>query len=376
MAIVDAIPGDGHARLGGTGLAGKVALNSSLQAARQLFIALAGIVSVGVATRYLSVNEYGGVVAALVLLSLFSVAADFGIAAMTVRAMARDPGNEVAIQSSAFWIWVAFSIPTALFILGVAQIAYPGPDHVTTRHAVLILMATFPLVPLGGVAMVRAVFEQRVWVASVASIIARALALLGVVLAAVLRLGPLGITAGFASGYVLESAFTVLFVRPRVKLSVGLDRARIRSLIVAAIPLGAVLVLNGLYFRLDAFMLSVLGTERDLALYGVAYKAFDTLLALPGFVMITLIPVLSSLEPTDPRFQELMQKAFTGMCILAMPIAGFSLLGGDAMVALAGSRYRRRRLVLTLILCSVAFSCVQVGCSGTPSSPRGASAAC
>ena len=46
------------------GLAQKVAVNSASQAASQLFAALAGILSVGIAARYLSVNEYGEVVTA------------------------------------------------------------------------------------------------------------------------------------------------------------------------------------------------------------------------------------------------------------------------------------------------------------------------
>ena len=340
-------------------LAQKIALNSSAQAARQLFFAAAGIVSVGVATRYLTVEEYGGVLAALVLLSLFSVATDFGISSMTVRAIARVPEKTVAIQSSAFWVWTSFAIATALVILAVSQIAYRGPEHATTRASVLVLMATFPLLPWAGVANTRAIAEQRVWVTSIGSIAARTLSLLAVVLAALLDLGPLGIAAAFASGYVLESIFSIVLVPPRVRLRLGLDRARIWSLVAAAAPLGLILLINGLYFRLDAFLLSVLGTRADLAVYGVAYKAFDMLLALPSFVMITLMPELARLDPEEPRFQMLVQRAFTGMCVLALPIVGFSLLGREAMTALGGGKYAGGGLVLTLIMLSVSCACVQ-----------------
>jgi O-antigen/teichoic acid export membrane protein len=342
-----------------TRLGRKIAVNSSAQAARQLFVAGAGIVSVGVVTRYLPVEQYGGVLAALVLVSLFSVASDFGISAMTVRAMAREPENDVAIASAAFWVWAVFSAVTAVAILGIAQIAYPGPEHEVTRNAVLILMATFPLGPLGGVATTRAMVEQRVWITSLASVMARGMSLLAVVLAATLDLGPLGVTGAFATGFILENAFSIALVRPRVRFGLGLNRDRIASLVVAALPLGTIMVINGLYFRLDAFLLSILGSERDLAVYGVAYKAFDMLISLPGFVMITLIPALASLDPQQPRFQDLVQKAFTGMCIVALPLAGFSILGRDAMTALAGPKYTEGGLVLTLIVLSVAFSCVQ-----------------
>lgn len=337
----------------------KIALNSSVQAARQFVFAAVGIVSVGIATRYLSVDQYGAILAALVLIALLSFATDFGIAAMTVRSMAREPENETAIQSSAFWVWVAFTVPTALVILLIAQVAYAGPDGATTRDAVLILMATFPLMPFSGVANVRATADQRVWVTSVSSMIARVLSLVSLGLAVVFDLGPMGITAAFASGYVFEQALAILFIRPKIEFGVGLHRARIWSLVVAAVPLGLVMIINGLYFRLDAFLISLLGSERDLAVYGVAYKAFESFLAFPEFVMVTLLPVLARLDFSEARFQELVQKAFTTMVLMALPIAGFALLGKEAMVVLGGEKYAGGGLVLGLIMCSVALACVQ-----------------
>ncbi|MGV1047643.1 MAG: oligosaccharide flippase family protein [Solirubrobacterales bacterium] len=337
----------------------KIALNSSVQAARQVVTAITGIVSVAIATRYLSVDEYGAILAALVLIALLSFATDFGVAAMTVRSMAREPENETAIQSSAFWVWVAFTVPTALLILVVSQFAYPGSDGATTRDAVLILMSIFPLMPFSGVANVRATADQRVWVTSISSMIARVLALAAVGLAAGLDLGAMGITAAFASGFVFEQALAVLFIRPQIEFGVGLHRARIWGLVLAAIPLGLVMIINGLYFRLDAFLISLLGTERDLAVYGVAYKAFESFLAFPEFVMVTLLPVLARLHFSEERFQELVQKAFTTMTLMALPIAGFALLGKEAMVALGGDKYAGGGLVLALIMCSVALACVQ-----------------
>ncbi|HYC80894.1 MAG TPA: hypothetical protein VEB65_03850, partial [Solirubrobacterales bacterium] len=65
-------------------LSQKVALNSSVQALSRGFLAAAGIVSVAIATRYLSIDQYGAVLAAMVLFSLLGFATDFGISAMTV----------------------------------------------------------------------------------------------------------------------------------------------------------------------------------------------------------------------------------------------------------------------------------------------------
>lgn len=340
-------------------LAEKIAVNSSVQALRQVIAAVSGIVSVAVVTRYLPVDEYGAILAAVVLISLLSFATDFGIAAMTVRAMARDPEHEVQISSSAFWAWVAFVTPSAIVILVASQVLYPGADGEVTRDSVLIMLSIFPLAPFAGVAGVRAVVDQRVWLTSLASIASRLASLAVVVLCVVLHTGTMGIAAALASGYVLEQVFAILVIRPRIEFRVGLHRARIWALVAAAIPLGLVMVLNGLYFKLDGFLLSVLGTQDDLAVYGVAYKAFESLVILPELVMVTLLPVLAKLSFDSPRFQELVQKAYTSMTILALPLIGFAVIGSEAMVALAGPKYAEGGLVLALIMIGVAFSCVQ-----------------
>lgn len=340
-------------------LSEKIALNSSVQAARQVVLGITGIVSVAVATRYLTIDQYGGILAALVLIGLLSFATDFGVAGIVVRAMARDPENETAIQSSAFWVWTALTVPTALAILLISQIAYPGPGGQTTREATLVLMSIFPLMPFAGVALIRAAVDQRVWVTSISSMIARTVALGVLIAVAALDLGPMAITVAFACGWVFDQALSVVFVRPKIRFGVGLHRARIWGLVVAAVPLGLVLIINGLYFRLDAFLISLLGTQHDLAVYGVAYKAFESFLAFPEFVMVTLLPVLARLHFSEARFQELVQKAFTMMVLMALPIAGFALLGKQAMVVLAGEKYAGGGLVLGLMMVAVALSCVQ-----------------
>jgi O-antigen/teichoic acid export membrane protein len=139
------------------------------------------------------------------------------------------------------------------------------------------------------------------------------------------------------------------------------DRAsgRVRVVVGAAVPLGTILVVNGMYFKTAALLLSVLATDRDVALYGVAYKAFEVLFALPGFVMVTLLPELARLEAGEPRFNAIVQKAFTAMTLLALPIVGMALCGTEMMNVLGGSEYGEAGGLLAFILASVTLACVQ-----------------
>ena len=132
-----------------------------------------------------------------------------------------------------------------------------------------------------------------------------------------------------------------------------------REVVGAAVPLGTILVVNGLYFKTPALLLSVLATDKDVALYGVAYKAFEVLFALPSFVMVTLLPELARLDAGEPRFNAIVQKAFTAMTLLSLPIVGMALCGTEMMEVLGGSQYGEAGGLLAFILAAVTLACVQ-----------------
>ena len=340
-------------------LAQKVAVNSASQAAAQLFSALAGVLSVGIAARYLSVGEYGEVVTAVVLTSLLYFAADFGITPTAARMVAREGADEGRILAGAFWAGVIFNVVTVVAIFLISRGIYTGEDDATTRTAVIVLLAAYLLKPWAGVTRAKAIVQQRQYLMSMASVLSRVFSL-GVLIAAVaLDAGPIAVATGFAVGMVFEDVFALVLLRPRLGAVPDRRSGRMREVVGAAVPLGTILVVNGMYFKTAALLLSLLATDRDVALYGVAYKAFEVLFALPGFVMVTLLPELARLDAGEPRFNAIVQKAFTAMTLLALPIVGMALCGTEMMRVLGGSEYGEAGGLLAFILGSVTLSCVQ-----------------
>jgi O-antigen/teichoic acid export membrane protein len=340
-------------------LAQKVAVNSASQAASQLFAAFAGILSVGIAARYLSVDQYGEVVTAVVLTSLLYFAADFGITPTAARMVARDGADEGRILAGAFWAGVMFNLTTVVGILVISQLVYSGGDDATTRIAVVILLSSYLLKPWAGVTRAKAIVEQRQYLMSLANVLSRVVSLIILVIAVWLDLGPIAVAIGFATGMVMEDVFALTLLRPRLGGVPNRHSGRVREVVAAAVPLGTILVVNGLYFKTPALLLSVLASDRDVALYGVAYKAFEVLFALPSFVMVTLLPELARLDAGEPRFNAIVQKAFTAMNLLALPIVGMALCGTEMMRLLGGSQYGQAGGLLALILASVTLTCVQ-----------------
>jgi O-antigen/teichoic acid export membrane protein len=74
---------------------------------------------------------------------------------------------------------------------------------------------------------------------------------------------------------------------------------------------------------------------------------------------VTLLPELARLDAGEPRFNAIVQKAFTAMMLLALPIVGMALCGTEMMEVLGGSQYGEAGGLLAFILGAVTLACVQ-----------------
>ena len=273
--------------------------------------------------------------------------------------VAREGADEARILSGAFWAGVMFNVATVVGIFVISQGIYSGTDDSTTRIAVVILLSSYLLKPWAGVTRAKAIVQQRQYLMSLANVLSRIVSLVILVVAVLLDLGPIAIAIGFATGMVMEDVFALTLLRPRLGAIPDRQSGRVREVVGAAVPLGTILVVNGLYFKTPALLLSVLATDKDVALYGVAYKAFEVLFALPSFVMVTLLPELARLDAGEPRFNAIVQKAFTAMTLLSLPIVGMALCGTEMMEVLGGSQYGEAGGLLAFILAAVTLACVQ-----------------
>src|SRR5699024_5902756 len=127
----------------------------------------------------------------------------------------------------------------------------------TTRTAVIVLLASYLLKPWAGVTRAKAIVEQRQYLMSLANVLARMVSLVVLGITVWLDLGPIAVAIGFAAGMVLEDVFALTLMRPRLGAIPDRQTGRLREVIGAAVPLGTILVVNGLYFKTPALLLSV-----------------------------------------------------------------------------------------------------------------------
>lgn len=126
-------------------------------------------------------------------------------------------------------------------------------------------------------------------------------------------LAPLtGWIANVATCLYFSKSFHV-FTLERVDLLFPLETFR------KAWPVAATLIVNTLYFRIDAFILSGVHSFADVGNYNVAYTIFQDVLVIPAFIMNAYYPLmLRSLKENFQVFKKQILIATSAMVILGV----------------------------------------------------------
>jgi O-antigen/teichoic acid export membrane protein len=105
-------------------------------------------------------------------------------------------------------------------------------------------------------------------------------------------------------------AFTLLLFTRQQIFPLSLDKKFSIDILRNSWPLGLMLIFNLVYFRIDMVLLSILKTTSDVGIYGLSYKFFDFLIALPLFLSNAVYPFLIKAKDNKMSFDDLLKKYF------------------------------------------------------------------
>ncbi len=98
---------------------------------------------------------------------------------------------------------------------------------------------------------------------------------------------------GYVLAWGIHGIGTYLFTK---KIFINIlpifDFKYVFKLFKSTLPLSATLILNVLYFRADAFILSFFKGSADVGIYNLAYQVFQAVLVLPTFIMNSYYPMM------------------------------------------------------------------------------------
>lgn len=309
----------------------KVFKQTSWQVLGKIFTALSTLFVLSLVSRNLGVNATGVFTLALAFLAFFYLAADFGLNAHTIpRLLEKKKTNE---WQKLFGLRLLLS--TALVCIAVLIIYFwPSFDSQFKSAALIGLLAIYAnAVFISANAMFQA--KLRYDLAVIAPIIGVVPTIGVVYLAVSYNLGVNGLMVAHVLGWVVCAFLALFFLKRFTPLTPVFDFKYMKSVLASSWPISATLVLNTIYFRIDAFLLSYFKSFYEVGIYNLAYQFFQFALIVPAFIINSLYPILLK-RHADSRTEFLKLMISSSFIMLNLGIAAtvVTFLGAPLVIEL------------------------------------------
>lgn len=333
----------------------RIAYNTAVQALGRFVVMFLGLVSVAILTRYLGADGYGKFTLALVYLSFFGIAADMGLYTIAVREMSKKESRMQEIVANTLSLRALLATVVFTLAIGIGWLLPYEPD-VKVAIAIAAGAQFFGLLNSAVIAVFQT--KLRMGFSVISDLAGRTLALLAVIAVAYLNLGFYAVVATAALGSFLTFLVSTFLVRRFVRVRLHADVALWKELLKESVPYGAALVVIHLYLRADIFLLSLLRSNAEVGVYGVIFKIFELVIAIPAFFNNSVFPVLvRRLKRGAQDTSAIMQKALDALLAGGAGIAvGGIVLAPEIMRVIGGSEFVSGADALRLILLATVLS--------------------
>jgi O-antigen/teichoic acid export membrane protein len=288
----------------------------------------------------------------------FTLALDFGLNAIVVREMARDK----SISQRYFANLVSLRIVLAVLLVAFGSLLlFFTPYPPLLRWG--IFLALLILLPHSFSRSSNALFQAnfRYDFSAAAFVLGQGLILLLALLGFWGGGGVLFFVGVSLLGHFLMAALAGRFVgQLGFKLSFGFDKQLWRRVVVAALPLGLMLIFSQVIAKTDLFLLSLLPLPQNLGLnssetvgvYSLAYRIFTNVVILPTFFMNAFFPVMVADYKDDrERFKERFRKGVVILFFVSILGAGIGFLLAPWIVrVLAGEGFAHSATALRILI--------------------------
>lgn len=333
----------------------KIAKNTTVLFIAQIITYVLGFFITIYTIRYLSVDSWGILSAALALTGIFMVFSDLGLSTLTVREVARDKSLTKKYVGNTTAMKLILSLIT--FLLTITTV-YIFPYSETTRIVVYILTAAFLFNAFSSIFY--AIFQsyQKMEYQSVATILNSTVMLIGTFLAIYLGLDVIA----FATVYLIANAVNFIYILvtyawkfypPNIEVDLNFWKPTIKE----ALPLSITSIFAIIIFRVDTVMLSVMKDVAAVGFYSAAYRLMEALIFFPQVYTTAIFPVLSTLYVSSKEsLKASYLKSFKYLTILSLPIAvGITLLAEPIIMLLYKTEYIPSILVLQILVWVLPF---------------------
>ena len=318
----------------------KIFLNTLYQSIGKAATALITIATTAVLSRNLGGAGFGDFAKITVFVGFFYLLADFGFNAIFLKE-SQDFKTFKIDLSRLFGLRIMLAGILMLIAIVSGQLLPSfGKDSgfsTTVKIGIAIFSLTIFLQAL--ITCANAAFQFRLrYDRSVISTVVGSLA--GLILVLLFRENLTVVLAVVIVAFANLTAFIVAFMflgRSYGFVNPIFDTNYIKGLFLKSWPLGLTLVFNVLYFRLDIIILALFRSSSEVGFYGLAYRIFENLIALPIFFVNALYPIwLADFAKDRKKFLLTFKTSILILAAGSLVVAGLIFLLANFLVLLIG----------------------------------------
>jgi len=305
--------------------------------------------------RYLGVEGFGVLSAALAFAGIFSILTDLGLSNLTVREVARDHKMARKYLSNAMALKILLSILT--FIL-IAVLGYLSGYPQEKSYVLYFITLSLILNSFGGI--FNAIFQayEKMEYQSITQILNNVMMFVGIFLAIGYQLN----IVAFAFVYFAASAFSLIltiiiclwkFIIPKIEF----DFTFWKAMLIEALPIAVSGIFALIAFRVDMVMLEMIKGSVAVGWYSAAYRLMEALLFFPSMYTLSVYPLLSKFYVDSRQSLEISYyKSFKYLTIISVPIvAATTLLAPDIILLIYKSSFSESIIALQILIWALPF---------------------
>ena len=295
-------------------------------------MALLAVITVKIATNYLSVEGYGEYALVYEFLAFFAIAADMGLFTIAVREMSKDESKIPKILGN---VLTLRTILIAVMMIAATVTIFLIPRYADTRIALGVGIATLSVffTILNGTITSVLQTKLKMHISSLAQISSKLVQVAYMAYIVFVAFPAMGagaevpdvafyhlLVAGVVGNLVMVF-ITQHFVRKITPIRYQFDWDICKDVFIKALPYGIALILNTVYFRIDSILIALIRGQAEVGIYAVAMRVLEAFAIIPLYFMNSVLPVLTkSLKDQTDKYKLIIRHSFDFLAALAVPM--------------------------------------------------------
>jgi len=306
------------------------------------------------ATRKLGVEGWGVFSYGLAFVSLFFILGDFGINTFITKEMSKDNANRHKYLATSSIIRIVL----LLIFFTVALLVAPDLGKIKLSFGMIFILATFYLFEsIREFAMSINRSLQKMEIEGFSKIlISLLITILGLILLSK-NANPISLATAYMVGSISATIYIVWSIRKEFKeVEWKFSKENFKVIYNFSWPV-VIIGLFGFLFSLDTIMLGQMRSATDVGLYTTAQRLISFLSIVPGFIAISIFPILSKNADDTNKLGNIFGKAMTMILAIGIPVTiGGIIFSEQITLLILGQSYIAVASVFAILMVSILAS--------------------